>query len=59
LKLYVPWKVVTNFLLVIFVAIKHDQAGALLLAWTMFIPFIKIITEIIIEFTRISIGFLD
>ena len=30
-----PWNVVTNFLPVIFVAIKHDQAGALLLAWTI------------------------
>ena len=35
LKLYVPWNVVTNFLLVILVANKHDQAGALLLACTI------------------------
>jgi len=28
----VPWNVVTNFLDVIFVAIKQDQAGARLLA---------------------------
>ena len=35
LKLYVPWKVVTNFLPVILAANKQDHAGARLLAWTI------------------------
>ena len=58
LKLYVPWNVVTNFLLVILVANKQDHAGALLLACT-----IEILLKIIINirasvFNIINNGFL-
>ena len=35
LKLYVPWKVVTNFLPVNLDATKQDHAGARLRAWTI------------------------
>ena len=57
LKLYVPWNVVINFLPVIFVANKQDQAGALLLAWTREILLIKIIPTKIKALIKINIGF--
>ena len=49
---------VTNFLLVILVAIKHDHAGARLLACTIEILFNKIIKIKAIELKIINNGFL-
>ena len=43
-----PWNVVTNFLHVSFVASKQDQAGALLLAWTIEILKNKLITNCLV-----------